>query len=76
MYNCFLANEIAQHVLNHKYGWRILEAKLSFLCRNGSKSSGAPAQLTIFYAGSVNVYDDISPEKVSYIYSSVHYIKF
>ncbi|KAL6281711.1 hypothetical protein ACE6H2_018592 [Prunus campanulata] len=30
--------------------------------RNASKSSGAPAQLTIFYAGSVNVYDDISPE--------------
>ncbi|BFG33210.1 hypothetical protein CerSpe_194830 [Prunus speciosa] len=35
--------------------------------RNASKSSGAPAQLTIFYAGSVNVYDDISPEKAQAI---------
>ncbi|BBH04195.1 jasmonate-zim-domain protein 3 [Prunus dulcis] len=34
---------------------------------NASKSSGAPAQLTIFYAGSVNVYDDISPEKAQAI---------
>ncbi|KAF5445554.1 hypothetical protein F2P56_034600 [Juglans regia] len=31
--------------------------------RNGSKSSGAPAQLTVFYAGSVSVYDDITPER-------------
>ncbi|KAI4352100.1 hypothetical protein L6164_006385 [Bauhinia variegata] len=33
--------------------------------RNSSKSSatGAPAQLTIFYGGSVNVYNDITPEK-------------
>ncbi|KAJ9162613.1 hypothetical protein P3X46_022372 [Hevea brasiliensis] len=35
--------------------------------RNGSKSSGAPAQLTIFYAGSVCVYEDISPEKAQAI---------
>lgn len=35
--------------------------------RNGSKSAGAPAQLTIFYAGSVCVYDDISPEKAQAI---------
>ncbi|XVE74661.1 hypothetical protein DITRI_Ditri12bG0035000 [Diplodiscus trichospermus] len=27
------------------------------------KASGSPAQLTIFYAGTVNVYDDITPEK-------------
>lgn len=33
-------------------------------CRFNSKSSGAPPQLTIFYAGTVNVYNDISPEKV------------
>ncbi|CAL2232585.1 unnamed protein product [Prunus armeniaca] len=32
--------------------------------RNNSKNSGSPSQLTIFYAGTVNVYDDISPEKV------------
>uniref|UniRef100_A0A5B7A904 Protein TIFY n=1 Tax=Davidia involucrata TaxID=16924 RepID=A0A5B7A904_DAVIN len=32
-----------------------------------SKSSGAPAQLTIFYAGTVNVFDDISPEKAQAI---------
>ncbi|XP_057446899.1 protein TIFY 6B-like isoform X2 [Lotus japonicus] len=31
--------------------------------RNCSKSSGTPAQLTIFYGGSVCVFDDISPEK-------------
>ncbi|KAM1238787.1 hypothetical protein TB2_039431 [Malus domestica] len=35
--------------------------------RNASNSSGAPAQLTIFYAGSVNVYNDISPEKAQAI---------
>lgn len=32
-----------------------------------SKSSSAPAQLTIFYGGMVNVYDDISPEKAQAI---------
>ncbi|KAJ6429902.1 hypothetical protein OIU84_021337 [Salix udensis] len=31
------------------------------------KASGTPAQLTIFYAGSINVYDDISPEKAQAI---------
>ncbi|KAL1318334.1 hypothetical protein HN51_070614 [Arachis hypogaea] len=35
--------------------------------RNCSKSSGTPTQLTIFYAGSVCVYDDISPEKAQAI---------
>jgi len=32
-----------------------------------TKVSGGPAQLTIFYAGTVNVYDDISPEKAQAI---------
>ncbi|GMP59305.1 hypothetical protein CsSME_00022636 [Camellia sinensis var. sinensis] len=32
-----------------------------------SKSSEAPPQLTIFYAGTVNVYNDISPEKAQAI---------
>lgn len=31
------------------------------------KTAGAPAQLTIFYGGMVNVYDDISPEKAQAI---------
>ncbi|KAM5566858.1 hypothetical protein ABKV19_015131 [Rosa sericea] len=30
---------------------------------NNVKTSGSPSQMTIFYAGSVNVYHDISPEK-------------
>jgi hypothetical protein len=38
---------------------------MEFFCRNASKSSGAPAQLTIFYAGSVSCFDDVTPEKVS-----------
>ncbi|KAF2309128.1 hypothetical protein GH714_000715 [Hevea brasiliensis] len=45
----------------------IADVILIFFCRNGSKSSGAPAQLTIFYAGSVFIYDDISPEKAQAI---------
>ncbi|KAL4633021.1 hypothetical protein ACB092_04G091100 [Castanea dentata] len=35
--------------------------------RNASKSSKAPTQLTIFYAGSVCVYDDVTPEKAQAI---------
>lgn len=35
--------------------------------RNNTKPSGSPAQLTIFYAGTVNVYDSISPEKMQAI---------
>ncbi|KAG8388512.1 hypothetical protein BUALT_Bualt02G0133300 [Buddleja alternifolia] len=35
--------------------------------RNGSKVSGAPAQLTLFYNGSVCVYDNISAEKAQAI---------
>ncbi|KAJ6312714.1 hypothetical protein OIU77_014273 [Salix suchowensis] len=31
------------------------------------KASGSPSQLTIFYAGTVNIFDDISPEKAQAI---------
>ncbi|XP_062110177.1 protein TIFY 6B-like isoform X2 [Humulus lupulus] len=34
---------------------------------NNVKAAGSPAQLTIFYGGSVNVYEDISPEKAQAI---------
>ncbi|XP_030460076.2 protein TIFY 6B-like isoform X1 [Syzygium oleosum] len=35
--------------------------------RRASKHPEMPAQMTIFYAGSVNVYDDVSPEKAQAI---------
>lgn len=35
--------------------------------RSSSKPLGSPAQLTVFYAGSVCVYDDISPDKAKAI---------
>ncbi|KAI3946467.1 hypothetical protein MKX01_017683 [Papaver californicum] len=35
--------------------------------RNMSRPAAAPAQLTIFYGGLVNVYDDVSPEKAQAI---------
>lgn len=38
--------------------------KKFIFCRDASKPSKAPTQLTIFYAGSVCVYDDVTPEKV------------
>ncbi|XP_058078840.1 protein TIFY 6B isoform X2 [Magnolia sinica] len=37
--------------------------------RKNSKPVAAPPQLTIFYGGAVNVYDDISPEKAQAIIS-------
>ncbi|RWR79589.1 protein TIFY 6B-like protein [Cinnamomum micranthum f. kanehirae] len=34
----------------------------TYASRNPSKLAAAPAQMTVFYAGTVNVYNDISPE--------------
>lgn len=42
---------------------QVLSVQLNIFCRNNVKTSGTP-QLTIFYAGTVNVYNDISPDKV------------
>lgn len=36
-----------------------------FSFRFNKKTSEAPAQMTIFYGGTVSVFEDISPEKVS-----------
>ncbi|KAK8677191.1 hypothetical protein V6N13_142744 [Hibiscus sabdariffa] len=33
----------------------------------GTRDSGSPPQLTIFYAGAVNVYEDVTPEKAQAI---------
>lgn len=35
--------------------------------RNASKSLGTPAQMTIFYGGTVNVFNDVPPEKAQAI---------
>lgn len=52
----------------------ILKSELCLLCftwfRVDSKTSDAPAQLTIFYAGTVNVFDGIPPEKVLSLFAA------
>lgn len=49
---------------NLTYVSKVSSVQLNMFCRNNVKTSGSPSQLTIFYAGTVNVYNDISPEKV------------
>lgn len=47
-----------------------------FFCRNNSKASNAPAQMTIFYGGKVCVFDDISPEKVPHSLHDIAFVLF
>lgn len=41
--------------------------------RNNVRAPGSTPQLTIFYAGTVNAFDGISPEKVLSLFLSVSY---
>lgn len=77
-YNPVVPNVVGSSINSHPLGGVPIVAPVTVLptansiigttnLRDGSKSSPAPAQLTIFYAGSVCVYDDVSPEKAQAI---------
>ncbi|KAL6003500.1 hypothetical protein ACLOJK_023731 [Asimina triloba] len=57
---------IGQEVCDKVDAFKLADGGQS-LCMNISKSEAAPPQLTIFYKGMVNVYDNISPEKAQAI---------
>lgn len=59
--------DISKAIILVKCAFPKIKTKCFMLSSNGVKPPAASAPLTIFYAGAVNVYEDISPEKVLFL---------